>query len=204
MIKLTPQQSNRLAISQQLGKIKLLENALEYIDVRGNSILFGRPVGNEDLVQARNFLVELDRKRSVYESDAYQKKELPYLSSNGSGTEKIKDHFSDGELIFFEVKPSTSGKSVKRHQESKSHIKSRIKQNQMAQKKKAAAKKKVAVKKKAGGPTLKSLVDDMAWDGKTNAQIVAALNKKKVQYSIKSVMWYASKARQTDKDAKKK
>lgn len=195
-----------MAISQQIAKIKLLENALLYVDARENHVLFGHPVGSSDLVQARNALIELDRKRSIYESEAYQKKELPYLPSGGSSTEKIKAHFDalDGELLFFEVKPSTTGKSVIVHKESKSHIKSRIKQKQMATKK--AAKKKVAKKKatpkKPGAPTLKSLVDDLAWAGKSNAEIFTALNKKKVKYSEKSVMWYASKARQTEKDAK--
>lgn len=207
MIKLTPQQTNRLAISQQIAKIKLLENALQYVDVRENHVLFGHHVDNSDLIQARNFLIELDRKRSIYESEAYQKKELPYLPSGGSSTEKVKAHFDamDGELLFFEVKPSTTGKSVIIHKESKSHIKSRIKQKQMATKKKAAVKKKkVAPKvKKPGAPTLKSLVDDLAWAGKTNAEIYVALTKKGMDYSEKSVMWYASKARQTEKDAKK-
>lgn len=209
MIKLTPQQSNRLAISQQLIRIKLLEQALEYVDHKEKHILFGEPVGKTDLVQARNYLIELDRKRSIYESEAYQKKELPYLPSGGSSTDKVKVHFDamDGELLFFEIKPSTTGKSVVMHQESKSHIKKRIKQKQMAQKKaakkKVAKKKAAAPKKKAGGPTLKSLVDDMAWDGKTNEQIIAVLDRKKIDYQLSSVRWYASKARQTEKDAKK-
>lgn len=192
-----------------MAKIQLLENALQYVDVRGNSILFNHPVGQEDLIQARNFLIELDRKRSIYESEAYQKKQMTYLPSNGTGANKIQAHFDslDGELLFFEIKPSNSGKSVVMHQESKAHIKSRIKQKQMAQKKtakKKAAPKKAAAPKKPGAPTLKSIVDDLAWDGKTNAEIVAVLDKKKIAYSVKSVMWYASKARQTEKDAKKK
>lgn len=212
MIKLTPQQANRLAISQQMVRIKMLEQALEYVDPRGNHILFGQLVGPSDLVQARHYLVELDRKRSIYESDAYQKKRLPYLPSAGFNVDKVKAHFDamDGELLFFEVKPSTSGKSVVMHQESKSHINSRIKAKQMATKK--AAKKKTAPKKKAaavkavakdGEPTLKSRVDDLAWEGYTNLEIMEALNKAKVPYSEKSVRWYASKARQTDKDTKK-
>lgn len=210
MIKLTPQQSNRLAISQQLIKIKLLEQALEYVDVKGGHVLFNQHVGESDLIQARNFLIELDRKRGIYESEAYQKKQLPYLPSARSGTDKIKAHFDtlDGELLFFEIKPSTSGKSVVIHQESKSHIKKRIKQKQMATKKaakkKAAPKKKVVAPKKDGAPTLKSRVDDLAWEGYTNAEIFKALDKAKIAYSEKSVRWYASKARQTDNDAKKK
>lgn len=176
----------------------MLEQALEYVDPKGNHILFGNLVGKSDLEQAKNYLAELDRKRGIYESEAYQKKQLPYLPSNGGG-DKVKAHFDalDGELIFFEVKPSTSGKVVVEHQQTKSFIKKQIKQKLMATKKKAAKKKPVA--KKAKEPSLKSFVDEMAWEGKTNAEIFAALDKKKIKYSENSVRWYASKARALDK-----
>ena len=204
--KLTPQQTNRLLIEQQIIKIRLLENALLYQDARNNSILFGQTVDASDLTRAKEQLKELDRIRGVYESKDYKEKKLPYLSSLNC-TQQMKDHYDeeDGNLLFVELKSQAGGKTLANHLESKSHINSRIKKKQMATKKKSA-KKKAAPKKKAAvkrdGPTLKDMVFDLVEAGKDNAAILAALDKKKVKYSEKSVRWYASKARLAQKDSK--
>lgn len=200
--KLTPKETNRLLIEHQVIKIRLLENALKYEDFHGNSILFGATVDETDLIRAKEKLKELDRIRGVYESKEYKEKKLPYLQSLGSETEKIKSHYDldDGNLLFLELKQGSTSKTVNNHIVSKSHILSQIKQKQMATKKKAKAPKKKAVKR--DGPTLKDLVFDLVETGKNNAAILAALDKKKIKYSEKSVRWYASKARLAQKDSK--
>ena len=161
-------------------------------------MLFGQEVDAGHVVRAKERLKELDRLRGIYEGEAYQKKQLPYLPSNGSHTDAVKAHFDemDGELLFFEVKPSTSGRIVVEHSQTKTHIKKHIKSKLMATKKaakKAAPKKKATAKKE--GVTIKSFVEGLVSKGKTNAEIFEALNKAGMVYSEASVRWYASKAR---------
>lgn len=205
--QLTAKESNRLAIEQQLIEIRLIENALNF-QFKNESRLRGKVVSEGDLIRAKNELTELDRVRSIYESEAYGKKLLPYLPSNGSITEKVKAHFDelDGELLFIEVKPSTNGRIVTEHVQTKSHIKKSIKQKLMATKK--AAKKKVAktatkkvnkstkpAKAKTEGDSIRARVEKMVGKGLNNAAIFEALNKDGIAYAESSVRWYASKAR---------
>lgn len=198
--KLSPKQANRLDIEQQLIEIKLLENALSY-EFNGKSRLRGQPIDHGHLVRAQERLKELDRVRGVYESPEYQKKQLPYLPGAGtSRVTKVKAHYDeqDGELLFFEVKPSSSGRIVVEHVSTKSHIKGRIKQKQMATKKKAAKKAAKPAKKaakKVEGDSIRARVEKLVKAKKNNAEIMEALDKDGIAYSISSVRWYASKAR---------
>lgn len=194
MKELTAEQANKLAMEQQVIKVRVIENALTY-SFRGKSMLWGSEVTAATLAKAQNELAELDRLRYQYT----RKDKLPYFNSPGSLQEKIKDHFdNDGTMVFVEMIPSSTGKKVKVHLEALGTIKKQIKQKQMATKKKAAkkvAKKAAPAKKKSAGPTLRSVVEGLVGKGKDNAAILEHLKKNKIAHSEKSVRWYASKAR---------
>lgn len=191
--ELTPKESNRLQIEQQILKIRMLENALEY-SYKGESYLCGQRVYASTLAQAKNELAELDRLRGVYEQ-----KKLPYFNSPGSLTEKIKDHYeNDGNIVFTEFKNGSTGKRVQVHIKSIGRISKQIKKQQMAQKKKvkvAAKKKAAAPKEKAGGPTVGSRVSALVDKGYDNEKIIATFGAKKWPGTENSIRWYASKAR---------
>lgn len=202
---LTPAQSNKLQLEQQLIKISLIENALMYT-FNGESRLHGLVVDSSTLKRAKNDLNELIRVQDIHNGGGYKK--LEYFNSPGSRVDKVKDHFDkdDGTLSFIEVKQSSSGKFVVNHKQSKSSILKQIKQKQMATKKKvapkkaakkAAPKKKGAAKKsvKTEGDSIRSRVDKLVGKGLDNAAIMEQLDKDGIVYSIKSVRWYASKAR---------
>jgi len=202
-IELTLREANKLALEQQMLKIRMIENALQY-QVAGVSHLYGQPIDNGHLIRAKNDLARLDRERLYFE------KHPNYMPCNAARVQKITSHFDEnGSLTFIEVKPTTTGDAVKAHLSTKSHIVKSIKNKQMATKKKAAKKgalkkaaKKVAPKKavkksttKTEGDSIRARVDKLVAAGKDNAAIMEALDKEGIVYSIKSVRWYASKAR---------
>lgn len=198
---LSAAEDNRLAIELQIIKIKTIECALQY-SFNGESHLWGNVIRQSDLSKAKNDLELLYRKKSIYESQEYKQKHLPYFNSPGSIVDKIKTHFNNhGTIEFIEVKRTTTGDAVVTHLKTKSSIKKQIKKKQMATKKKAVKKKaapKKAAKKAASktqGESIKSVVYALVDKDKTNEQIFAELDKKDFVYSINSVRWYASKAR---------
>jgi hypothetical protein len=208
MKELNVSEANKLAIEQQYLKIKLIENALTYT-YKGEHILFGKKIDAGDLKRAQLELQELVRIKELHTSGKYNN--LPYFNCNGITLDKVKEHFnSEGTFAFIEIKESSRGKYVMNHKLSKSSILKQIKQKQMATKKKAAAKKaapkkaaskksskKAAPKKtvKTEGDSIRTRVDKLVGQGKDNKAIMEALDKDGIVYSIKSVRWYASKAR---------
>ena len=146
--KLSPQESNRLAVLMQLAKINFIKTALGYV-FNGKSTLWGQEVDTGILKREQLKLVELHRIKEIHETTAYKK--LPYIASGGSNTEKIKEHYLKGEGVvgFVEVKENSHGQSVVNHLLSKRTIKRMIKKSQQSSKlkqKQMATKKRTTTK----------------------------------------------------------
>jgi len=133
--KLSPQEANRLAVHMQVVRIKLIQHALKY-SFNGQSTLWGQPVDESTLEREKAILTDLYRIKTIYETAIYHR--LPYLPSNGSRVEKIKEHYEtqSGTIAFVEVKQSSHGASVVNHMMSKKTIKRAIKKKQQSSKRK--------------------------------------------------------------------
>lgn len=144
--RLTAQEANRLAIQLQVVRINILDFALKY-SFGGKSHLWGQVVDRNTLEREKAKLTELYRVKLIHETNV---KNLPYLPSNGSKVEKIKEHYlaQDGTVGFVEVKDSSHGPSVVNHLMSKRTIKRMIRKKISSSNKKAKQmnKKRRAVK----------------------------------------------------------